>query len=591
MPRFVWMGIFLGSLLLAVPLIAQDDTATEEPTSTVSYFFIACDNQAVLDLEGIADVGDDLYVQVFEGLGATGNPLTPLVRVPVDGEYQISQVLAYSNDTVLALGQFASATIAIGSETDSTDLTFEEVVDDGQDGCVSPTFPTTDNITTGGIAAAPTAIPPLFTGGNTNVPADFSVFDTLRALEAANQIVEAQANAVANVSGLGSDIGLTSVQLFTGSNILPNERIQEGADPGTIQSVPSSTSDGILTQAVNFQQAILTNVDPAAVSPNVVFAECDAFDGTGPSVIGANSTVVVYWAWFATSRDLLAQHNNAAQYSVFLTSNAGRQLIQNVFATDPILLADGNFYTIYAASLGGFPAGNYRIEYNVSWRTPINDGIEDFGPGTERPAIQNSCTFSIGAGGGSSIVAGVDDLLAGGASAGAAATNPVVSATDSALNAAITFQTALTAETLEAGTGRRTTSPGVIFAECDDIPGTSPGIVFDNETLIVYWAWFARTSDQLAQHSASARYQVFITDAAGNRRLIQNAQVAAPRVLADGNIYLVYAADIGTLPAGSARVDYDLSWSTAISDGFEDFGPGTANPSITSSCSFTVTDA
>lgn len=583
MPRFVWIGMLCLSLLVALPLMAQDDTTTtdtttEEPTSTVSYFFIACDNQAVFDLEGFADDGDDLYIQVFDNLGGTGNAITPLVRVPVAGDYQVSQVLEYNEGTLLTFGQFASATIAIGSETDSENITFTEAVDDAQDGCVTPTFPTTDSISTGNVNLdlPPTAIPPLFVGGNNAIPDDFSVFDTLRALESANAIGTATPNnngLITSDTNLGG-AGLTSVQLVT-SSIIPDASIRVGADESTIQAVPISNSDGILTQAVNFQQAILTDLDPSVVSPNVVFAECDNYEGTAPSFLNTGSEIIVYWAWFATSRELLAQHNAAAEYSVFFTSNAGRQLIQNSFATDPILLANGNFYTIYAASVGtGFPAGNYRVEYNLTWRNAISDGLDDYGPGTDRPSVQNSCTFTVG-GGVPSL--SLEDL-----------TSNITVASTPGLNAAIDFQRALTAETLEGGTGRRTTSPGVIFAECDTIAGTAPATVFDNENLTVYWAWFANSSTLLAQHTATARYQISVTDANGNRTLIPAAEVSNPIVLADGNTYLVYAADIGTLPAGSARVDYTVSWSAAISDGFEDFGPGTANPSLTSSCSFTV---
>ena len=144
-----WMFILIALFSVGSLASAQDATTTE-PTSSVNFFFVACEDRAVLDLDGTMGPGDDLYVQVFRDLGATGTPLTELRRISVNGAYQVSPDLTFTTGQVLALGQFASVRISIGRESDSSNTSFTTTVEDVQDGCVTPAFSTVPTSSAGG---------------------------------------------------------------------------------------------------------------------------------------------------------------------------------------------------------------------------------------------------------------------------------------------------------------------------------------------------------------------------------------------------------------------------------------------------------
>src|SRR5262245_12946576 len=139
MRKILMLVLLTGLMALVFSVSAQNDTTTTE--STISFFFVACEAQAVLDLEGNMQTGDDIYVQLFRETGASGTQLSNLIRVSVNNAYQVSQTLTYPSGQTLLLGQFASARISIGRENDSSNTSFTQVVEDVQDGCVTPSFP------------------------------------------------------------------------------------------------------------------------------------------------------------------------------------------------------------------------------------------------------------------------------------------------------------------------------------------------------------------------------------------------------------------------------------------------------------------
>jgi hypothetical protein len=130
--------ILLTALVwLAVGLVgAQDDGgATDTAETSVNYFFIACEDLAVIDLNGFATPGFDIFYQVFNQAGGNGEALTSLRRANVDGEYAYSERIAYRDGQRVAPGAIASARVLI-ARTESPDApAFETVVDDIQDGC------------------------------------------------------------------------------------------------------------------------------------------------------------------------------------------------------------------------------------------------------------------------------------------------------------------------------------------------------------------------------------------------------------------------------------------------------------------------
>jgi hypothetical protein len=124
----------------------------------------------------------------------------------------------------------------------------------------------------------------------------------------------------------------------------------------------------------------------------------------------------------------------------------------------------------------------------------------------------------------------------------------------------------------------------LIFAECDDYPAANPGLLYDTDTLVVFWSWFASTPELVQQHIDNAVYEVGIFD----------SQPFVPSVIVSDitqrgrNYWVFYTVTLGNAKPGSYPIEFKLSWRNPISDGYDDFGPGTANERFNSTCAFTV---
>jgi hypothetical protein len=60
------------------------------------------------------------------------------------------------------------------------------------------------------------------------------------------------------------------------------------------------------------------------------------------------------------------------------------------------------------------------------------------------------------------------------------------------------------------------------------------------------------------------------------------------RKQADGNYYVYWFVPYGPLPAGQHTISYSVSWNAQITDGYDNYGPGTNRPSESGSCNFVV---
>jgi len=130
----------------------------------------------------------------------------------------------------------------------------------------------------------------------------------------------------------------------------------------------------------------------------------------------------------------------------------------------------------------------------------------------------------------------------------------------------------------------RSATPGVIFAECDqNLPGAAPGLLFDNDNILIFWSWFAKTQQQVEDHLAQAQYDVSLNTAP----LIEVGITPITRPN-NRNYWVFYTANIGRLRQGQYGVALRLTWKQAISDGFDDFGPGTETEELFSTCTFQI---
>lgn len=129
----------------------------------------------------------------------------------------------------------------------------------------------------------------------------------------------------------------------------------------------------------------------------------------------------------------------------------------------------------------------------------------------------------------------------------------------------------------------RSDTPGVIFAECDQYrPRSEPGKLYDNDNIVIFWSWYARTPAQVQDHFDKAIYNV----------TFQNAplpQLVTTSIEQRGSFYWVfYYQVIGNLAPGTYGASFNLSWSEPTFDGFTRYGPGTDTESVHSSCTFTI---
>jgi hypothetical protein len=124
-----------------------------------------------------------------------------------------------------------------------------------------------------------------------------------------------------------------------------------------------------------------------------IFALCDdrSFGIAPPANIAAGSTIDIYFAWFAATRQQVEDHVAAAVYDVRLDGNR-----INVGAPTFIRPSPGGGYEAYWYLFAGqVAAGQRRVTYRVTWNRQVFDGSASFGPGTGIPEETGSCSFTV----------------------------------------------------------------------------------------------------------------------------------------------------------------------------------------------------
>jgi hypothetical protein len=125
-----------------------------------------------------------------------------------------------------------------------------------------------------------------------------------------------------------------------------------------------------------------------------------------------------------------------------------------------------------------------------------------------------------------------------------------------------------------------------VFAMCDDpiFGAAPPRNLAAGSTITIFWGWFMADPSYLEQHEEAVNYQVRVND-----ELLADWRLYGARVRPVGNSYVKYwFVPYGPLEAGDYRITYRATWNRQISDGYENFGPGTSNPAEEGSCTFTV---
>ncbi|RMF80242.1 MAG: hypothetical protein D6737_08640 [Chloroflexi bacterium] len=127
-----------------------------------------------------------------------------------------------------------------------------------------------------------------------------------------------------------------------------------------------------------------------------------------------------------------------------------------------------------------------------------------------------------------------------------------------------------------------------VLAYCNDpsFGRLAPTFLRDGATIDVFWAWFAKTEEQLQDHIDNVNYEVRV-----NGVLLEDwRDFQQPIEVRQGNFWVFWFVPFGPLEAGDYEITYVVTWDRAISDGIDDFGPGTDNPFQTGNCTFTVAE-
>lgn len=335
-------------IVISTMVTGSSFAQSTDPSSNVFFFFAACETQGVIDFNGTMEAGYDIYVQLFDQVSGGGTALSPLTRVSVNGDYQVSQVLSYSEGRTLLLGQFASAVITIAGESNSDNVIYSDGIDDVRDGCIDPAYSSTDTFVDGQSGSSTPLVDPV-TG---------------------------------NIIGTGEVIASSGI--FT-------------PDGGTLNDVFSAPQEAIVQIGARPSDISDTTFDGRVTDPGLIFAECDQYPLADPGVVWDVDTITVFWSWYAATPELVQQHIDNAQYEVFLSSEyAYRQAFPDVDVSAITEREDGNFYVFYTANLGnGFRSGAYEVDYYLTWDAVIDDGYDLFGPGTATEFFINTCTFDV----------------------------------------------------------------------------------------------------------------------------------------------------------------------------------------------------
>jgi hypothetical protein len=329
------------SLLSLLLLLAGVASAQE---SSVNYFFTACETNAIVELDGTMGAGYDLYVQFFAGAGGTGDELTGLTRISVNGTYDITRVVNYSSGKTAALGQLISMYIALAPEGNPDGAVYTDIVDDFQDTCAEPA---TGTQTIGGVDANAegTGIDPS-TGETVNVPA--------------GELISS--------SGIPKPNGGILNEIFA----LPNENtVQIGA------RYSERFSDG----------------NQRMPDAGLIYAQCrDASSLAAPGILYDTDNLTLYWNWWAVEAEQVYDHMRNVTYNVVLSG----QRVTEINVSPVVQREDGYYYVFYTAPLGdGWRPDGYWVNMEIRWQQPISDGVSEYGPGTETEVISTGCDFSV----------------------------------------------------------------------------------------------------------------------------------------------------------------------------------------------------
>ncbi len=127
-----------------------------------------------------------------------------------------------------------------------------------------------------------------------------------------------------------------------------------------------------------------------------VLAYCDQrTDATRNRKFNQGQPVYIFWSWIAKTPEQMKDHLNNANYVVKINDQVLGDWAQ--YSTAVIKQGNGTYITYWFVPIGTPAPGNYKIDFNLTWKAAINDGTDNYGPGTDKPADTGTCSFSVNA--------------------------------------------------------------------------------------------------------------------------------------------------------------------------------------------------
>jgi hypothetical protein len=124
-----------------------------------------------------------------------------------------------------------------------------------------------------------------------------------------------------------------------------------------------------------------------------------------------------------------------------------------------------------------------------------------------------------------------------------------------------------------------------VLAYCDQ-KGRARRTFAQQTAVMVWWSWYAKTQEQVQAHLDNAIYDVQI-----DGKSLDNWQNSHTDIVRQqGQLYVYWYVPLSgdALSSGDHKITYSLTWKAAISDGQNDFGPGTKQESNTGTCGYTI---
>ena len=211
-----------------------------------------------------------------------------------------------------------------------------------------------------------------------------------------------------------------SAPLTTDNNTLPNVDLdaadmtldsllaaapQVATEIADVEATDEATVDPQRTELPSLDaDLLLPTVPPTTPPPTVppvevasgtgvdIFAFCDnPTYGISAPIIEANSTIEIYWAWFAFSEAQVQHHITTVEYDLRVNGDPIEIFPQY---QKPVSQQSGQHVAFWYVPFGPLESGDYTITIEMIWSEAISDGVERFGPNTDNETFEESCTFT-----------------------------------------------------------------------------------------------------------------------------------------------------------------------------------------------------